>query len=121
MTNCTLIVMDGEKIIRTKDLDQYPCVLLNNKGEIRVYLDYADPSKDVLTLAGVKKAHMAGPGIGSIIYPGEIAPGPGLLFSIIARYLWVREDLNKEGLDYEYYIRADDNLPGSAKIKIEVE
>jgi hypothetical protein len=113
--------MDGDKIIRTKEIDQYPCVLISPNGGVRIYTDISDPSKDVLNLAGVKKVHMSAPGLGSIIYPREIAPGSTVLYSVMSRYLWVREDLNREGLEYEYYIRADDALPGSAKIKIEVE
>lgn len=118
---CTLIIMDGDKVIRTKDTDQYPCVLLNPAGGLRIYTDYSDPSQDLLSLAGVKKVHMSAPGLGNIIYPREIAEGSQALFSIMSRYLWVREDLNREGLDYEYYIRVDDNLPAGARIKIEVE
>lgn len=118
----TIVFMDQSgKIIRIKDLSFYPCVLFTSAGALRVYEDYSDPDKDVLSLEGVKKIHAAGPGIGSIIEAQEIRSGANVLYSIISRYLWIRRDPGYEGKDPHYYIRADDNLPAGARLKIEVE
>lgn len=109
------------KVIRIKDLPFYPCVLFSSDGALRVYEDYCDPDKDVFSPERVKKIHMAGPGIGSIIEAQAIRPGANVLYSIVARFLWIRWEPGYKGTDPHYYIRADDNLPAGAQLKIEVD
>jgi len=122
-TQTTILFMDQSgKIIRTKDLPYNPCIVYGSTGALRVYSDYSDPSKDVLSLAGVKKIHVSGPGLGTITEAREIAPGSYILYSVFSRYLWIREEeITEISPGPAYYIRADDDLPAGARIKIEVE
>jgi hypothetical protein len=121
MTTILIFMNEKNEVIRIKDLPFYPCIIFNSKGDLRVYEDYSDPSKDVLSLKGVKKIHVSAPGCGSIIDARGILPGSDVLYSITSRFLWIREDLPIiPGTGPLYYFRADDNLPAGTKLKIVV-
>lgn len=120
-TKTTLIFMDQSgKVIRTKDLTEYPCILFTSNEDLRVYTDLNEPLKDPFSIT-TKKIHVSGNGIGSILEAREIRPGAYVLYTVLTRYLWIREDPGYEGKDLHYYLRADDNLPAGAHIKIEVD
>jgi hypothetical protein len=104
---CTkLVFIDQEdKIKRIVPLDTYP-VLRLKAGILLLFNSSSDEyDKDPYVTRLCKRLHIAGDGIGIIVYNNELKEGCCYLVSITSRYLVIRN----EGRG-SWYVRAESNI-----------